>query len=185
MKTGRDVRNSRTKAELKKAEEELRESPSFKRALDTLKQTHAIVKNIAQRETTDNSWIVAPHALSPVISKNPEQHHRASSTEIVISYESSESQLTRMVDGKAYKYELVESAKRKKLFDIMRMSSGFIKRDKLRQLLDCPTNDAVYSMIKTFNQHAQTALRLKKIRIIEGKIGSGYRINPDVKIERV
>lgn len=107
-----------------------------------------------------------------------------SGTDIVITYDTMDNSLNRIVGGKTFSYDLSEDGKRKKLLDILSTKKGYTKTDELRDLLKCPTNQAVSKIVQTFNDYATNALRLKKIKMIQGKKGSGYRINLKIFLER-
>jgi hypothetical protein len=104
--------------------------------------------------------------------------------DIVIIYDTNDNSLNRVVGGKTFSYDLSEDGKRKKLLDILSTKKCYIKTDELRSLLKCPTNQAVAKIVQTFNDYATNALRLKKIKMIQGKKGSGYRIDPKIFLER-
>jgi len=106
-----------------------------------------------------------------------------SDSDILIIYDTSDSSLNRNINGKYFSYDLSEDGKRKKLLDILNDKKKYVKTDELRNLLDCPTNQAVAKIVQTFNDYATNALRLKNIKMIQGKKGSGYRINPKIVLE--
>jgi hypothetical protein len=105
-------------------------------------------------------------------------------TDIIVTYDTTDSSLNRIVGSKTFSYDLSEDGKRKKLLDILSTKKGYTKTDELRDLLKCPTNQAVSKIVQTFNDYATNALRLKKIKMIQGKKGSGYRINLKIFLER-
>lgn len=208
MKTGRDVRNNMSKAQLEKKRKELMESPIFKQAQKTLDNlnTHVQknVKPILDRMVEAHKQISTPYfgdtSISiPVAPRETTQQEilkelrilnqkkivqkQVASTEIVISYNSFEGMLTRIIDGKEYVYHFKNDTKRKKLFDTLRLKKTYLQRKELKVVLGSPTADAVSTMIKTFNDKVTLKLKLK-IRLIVAKAGSGYRINPSVIIER-
>ena len=107
-----------------------------------------------------------------------------SETDVVVIYDTIDNSLNRTIGGKTFSYDLSEDGKRKKLLDILSTKKGYIQTDELKNLLNCPTNPAVAKIVQTFNDYATNALRLKKIKMIQGKRGSGYRINPKIHIEK-
>jgi hypothetical protein len=106
-----------------------------------------------------------------------------SETDVVITYDTIDNSLNRNTGGKTFSYDLSEDGKRKKLLDILSTKKGYVQTDELRDSLKCPTNQAVAKIAQTFNDYATNALRLKKIKMIQGKKGSGYRINPKIVLE--
>ncbi len=106
------------------------------------------------------------------------------STEILIVYDRKDSCLNRSIEGKCFSYDLTEDGKRKKLLDTLLDRDAYVKTGELSKILKCPSNPAVAKMVQTFNEYAQHALHLKKVKLIEGKKGSGYRINPKIHIVR-
>jgi hypothetical protein len=106
-----------------------------------------------------------------------------SENDTVVIYDRTDNSLNRTIGGKTFSYDLSEDGKRKKLLDILSIKKGYVKTDELRDSLKCPTNPAVAKIVQTFNDYATNALRLKKIKMIQGKKGSGYRINPKIVLE--
>lgn len=211
LKTGRDARNTMSDAELEKKKKELMESPIFKQAqqaakdvteriqkvADTLKPVldrvaqarHQVSTSIFDQERVftaiaprENTQYAILKELRILNQKKPMQK-QVTTSEVVITYDTRENILMRIVDGKEYTYHFKNDAKRKKLFDTLRLKKSYLQRKELKVVLGSPTADAVSTMIKTFND--KVALKLKlKIRFIVAKAGSGYRINPSVIIER-
>lgn len=105
-------------------------------------------------------------------------------SDIVVIYDTSDISLNRIIDGKVYSYDITESAKRKKLIDLLIDKKGYMQTEDLRTLLDCPTSQAVAKIVQTLNDYACNMLKLKKIKLIDSKKGSGYRINPKIHIEK-
>jgi hypothetical protein len=104
--------------------------------------------------------------------------------EVVIFYDAQDGTLSRTIDSKEYTYNFKKEAKRKKLFDTLRLKKSFLQLKELKIVLGSPTTDSVSTMIKTLNGKVKLELHLK-INIIVSKPGFGYRINPNVIIERV
>ncbi len=102
--------------------------------------------------------------------------------EILITCNRSDNRLIRILDGKELTYDLNEVAKRKRILDILHDRGKYIKTAELKKLLDCPSTGAVSKLVHTFNVHVQRKLHLKKVELIQGKNGSGYRINPEVHV---
>lgn len=118
------------------------------------------------------------------LNKNTKKSARLHQDDTVIIYSTKDGSLDRNIGGKCFSYDLTENGKRKKLLDILLDTGTYIKTEKLRDFLDCPTNQAVAKIVQTFNDYASNSLRLKKIKVIDGKKGSGYRINPNIHIEK-
>lgn len=106
------------------------------------------------------------------------------SSDIVIVYETSDISLNRIIDGKFFSYDLSEGGKRKKLLDILLDKKVYVQTEELKNLLGCPTSQAVAKIVQTLNEYACNMLKLKKIKLIDSKKGSGYRINPKIHIEK-
>lgn len=104
--------------------------------------------------------------------------------DFVIVYDTNDVSLNRVIDGKVYSYDLSENGKRKRLLELLLDRKGYVKTEELKNLLDCPTTQAVAKIKQTFNDYACNTLKLKKIEIINSKKGSGYRINPKIHIEK-
>lgn len=109
---------------------------------------------------------------------------QAQSGDFVIIYDISDISLNRIVDGKVYSYDISENGKRKKIFDILLSRKGYVQTEELKNLLQCPSNPAVAKIVQTFNDYARNTLKLKKIKLVDSKKGSGYRINPKIHIEK-
>ncbi len=116
------------------------------------------------------------------LNKNTKKPIHPHQEDTVIIYSTKDGSLDRNIGGKCFSYDLTENGKRKKLLDILLDMGTYIKTEKLRDFLDCPTNQAVAKIVQTFNDYASNSLRLKKIKVIDGKKGSGYRINPNIHI---
>lgn len=102
--------------------------------------------------------------------------------EIVITYNTEENTLSRFIDGKLFSYDL--SGKRKKLFNIFKTQKRYVETADLKKELGCPTTSSVSKLVQAFNDSVKVSLNLKGIRLINGKSGFGYRINPRVHIEK-
>lgn len=113
-----------------------------------------------------------------------EKTTQVQNSDVVIVYETSDVTLNRVIDGKVYSYDISENGKRKKLLDLLLDKKGYIQTEDLRSLLDCPTNTAVAKIVQTFNDYACNTLKLKKLKLVDSKKGSGYRINPKIHIEK-
>lgn len=113
-----------------------------------------------------------------------EKTTQAQNTDVVIVYDTNDISLNRIIDGKVYSYDISENGKRKKLLDLLLNKKGYIQTEDLRTFLDCPTSQAVAKIVQTLNDYACNTLKLKKIKLIDSKKGSGYRINPKIHIEK-
>ncbi|MBU3668920.1 MAG: hypothetical protein FGM57_03050 [Candidatus Taylorbacteria bacterium] len=118
------------------------------------------------------------------LNKNTKKPTHPQQEDTVIIYNTKDGSLDRNMGGKYFSYDLSENGKRKKLLDILLEQDRYIKTEQLRTLLGCPTNQAVAKIVQTFNDYASNSLRLKKVKVIDGKKGSGYRINPNIHIEK-
>lgn len=116
-----------------------------------------------------------------ITKSNLENRH---SGEVVIAYDTEDGSLSRFIDGKNFSYGLTEDGKRKKLLDLLLNRRGYVKTDELRKLLDSPSSQAIAKLAQAINDNAKKSLRIQKIKIIEGKKVSGYRINPKVTIRK-
>jgi hypothetical protein len=103
----------------------------------------------------------------------------------VIIYDVGSGSLDRNLGGKTFSYDLTESGKRKRLLDVLLDRGTYVQTKELEEILSCPSSQAVAKIVQTFNDYAANTLRLqKKTKIIQGKKGSGYRINPKIHIEK-
>ena len=70
---------------------------------------------------------------------------------------------------------------------IMIVYTGFnyVTTEKVREHLKCPTNDSVSALKKAINRKIQFDLSLEDTEVLNGKQGSGYRINPKVTIKKL
>ncbi len=212
LKSGRNSYNAMSEAELEKKKKELMESPIFKQAQQTVRDVTERVQKVAdtlkpvfERVSQARQQMIAlqPNLLSDtlVIPTDNTQHlilkelrilnaeklvtKNHANTEIVISYNTQENSLMRVVDGTEYFYHFKDDAKRKRLFDILLLRKSYIQRKELKVLLGSPTADAISTMVKTLNEKVAQKLHLNKLKIVVAKSGSGYRINPNVIIQRV
>ena len=106
------------------------------------------------------------------------------SDEIVIVYNTIDSTLNREIDNKIFSYDLSEDGKRRKLLDYLYNEKKYVKTDDLKKYLSSPTSSAVAKIVKGLNEYTKNTLRLKNIKFIDSKKGSGYRINPKITIIR-
>ena len=98
-------------------------------------------------------------------------------------YDAVDGSLSRVLAGKNYSYDMTSDGKRKQLFEILFRARKYVKTDELRTELKCPSTQAVSKIAQTFNDYADNTLRLNGEKLIQGKKGSGYRLNPKVAIE--
>jgi len=117
------------------------------------------------------------------VNAKKEKVSQVQSSDVVIMYDTNDISLNRIIDGKVYSYDISENGKRKKLLDLLLNKKSYVQTEDLRSFLGCPTNPAVAKIVQTFNDYATNTLRLKKIKMIQGKKGSGYRINPKIVLE--
>lgn len=105
---------------------------------------------------------------------------KTNQNELVITYNTQDGSLDRIFGGKIFSYDLTEDGKRKRLIDLLVRDPSFVKTEKLKTYLNCPTTQAVAKIVQTLNDYAINTLRLKNTKLIQGKKGSGYRINPKI-----
>lgn len=98
-------------------------------------------------------------------------------------YDAGDGSLTRVLAGKNYSYDMTSDGKRKQLFEILFRARKYVQTDELRMELKCPSTQAVSKIAQTFNDYADNTLRLNGEKLIQGKKGSGYRLNPKIAIE--
>jgi hypothetical protein len=118
------------------------------------------------------------------LNKNHKRLLSSSQDSNVIIYDRDNGSLDRHLGDKLFSYDLTENGKRKKLLDLLLNKKGYIQTEDLKSLLGCPSNPAVAKIVQTFNDYACNTLKLKNLKLIDGKKGSGYRINPKIHIER-
>ncbi len=100
----------------------------------------------------------------------------------VIIYDTTNVSLDRHLGGKLFSYDLTENGKRKQLLEILLDRGTYVKTKELELML---SSSAVAKIVQTFNDYAINTLRLpRKTKLIQGKKGSGYRINPKIHIEK-
>lgn len=209
MKTGRDVRNNMSKAELEQKRQELMKNPVFKQAQKTLENfnTHMQknVKPVLDRIAQAHKQMHAPYVSDipfsiPVVRRDTTQQEilkelkilnrkkpaqkQIVRAEIVITYDAHDGILSRVIDGKTYSLNFRGTSKRKKLFEFFRQKKSYTPLKDLKVLLASPTHDSVSGMIKKLNDTVISELRLKKVKFIVNNPGLGYKINPDILIER-
>jgi DNA-binding response OmpR family regulator len=116
------------------------------------------------------------------LNKNHKRLLSSSQDSNVIIYDTTNGSLDRHLGGKLFSYDLTENGKRKQLLEILLDRGTYIKTKELELIL---SSSAVAKIVQTFNDYAINTLRLpKKTKLIQGKKGSGYRINPKIHIEK-
>jgi hypothetical protein len=115
------------------------------------------------------------------MNRNHKQLYASQESSGVIVYDTKSGSLDRNLGGKCFSYDLTENGKRKKLLDILLVRGGYVQTKELEDILE---STAVAKIVQTFNDYAVNALRLKGVKVIQGKKGSGYRINPKIHIEK-
>ncbi|MCC6323497.1 hypothetical protein IT400_01755 [Candidatus Nomurabacteria bacterium] len=119
------------------------------------------------------------------LNKNHKRLLSSSQDSNVIIYDRDNGSLDRHLGDKLFSYDLTENGKRKKLLETLLDRDAYIQTKDLQKILSCPSSQAVAKMVQTFNDYAINTLRLpKKTKLIQGKKGSGYRINPKIHIEK-
>ena len=116
------------------------------------------------------------------LNKNNKRLLSSSQDSNVIIYDTKNGSLDRNLGGKCFSYDLTENGKRKQLLEILLERGTYVKTKELELML---SSSAVAKIAQTFNDYAINTLRLpKKTKLIQGKKGSGYRINPKIHIEK-
>lgn len=116
------------------------------------------------------------------LNKNHKRLLSSSQDSNIIIYDTINGSLDRHLGGKLFSYDLTENGKRKQLLEILLDRDTYVKTKELESML---SSSAVAKIVQTFNDYAINTLRLpKKTKLIQGKKGSGYRINPKIHIEK-
>jgi ribonuclease D len=169
-------------------------SEQREKVLDTIRPTIERMAEISRSfiipET--NNYIMEKYEPTDVLilrelrelNKKQNQSKISSDTDILLTYDTADRSLNRNIGGKIFSYNLSEDGKRRNLLDIVYRKKVYVQTDELRNLLNCPTNQAVAKIVQTFNEKVVSSLRVKKTKMIQGKKGSGYRLNPKIVMER-
>jgi ribonuclease D len=169
-------------------------SEQREKVLDTIRPTIERMAEISRSfiipET--NNYIMEKYEPTDVLilrelrelNKKQNQSKISSDTDILLTYDTADRSLNRNIGGKIFSYNLSEDGKRRNLLDIVYRKKVYVQTDELRNLLNCPTNQAVAKIVQTFNEKVASSLRVKKTKMIQGKKGSGYRLNPKIVMER-
>lgn len=95
-------------------------------------------------------------------------------------YDSKEKILTRTIGERLLTTRFKGGeAKRLNLFERLKQAKSYIKTETLRDELNCPSTEAVRKIVQGINNKVFSDLNVKD-KIIEGRPGFGYRINPRV-----
>lgn len=134
-----------------------------------------------------NSISFRDHKLDVLneISKKLDSKFTQAPNEYIIIYNTKYSTLSRIVDGVELTCDLAENGKRKSFIDLLLKVRTYMTTEKVKEHLNCPTNDSVSALKKSINTKLQFELSLGTVKFLEGKQGSGYRINPKVTIQKV
>ena len=190
-------------ADFEKKQEEILSNPNLLSAKKAIEEYHekisSIVKNLQPtfdkiielhkvvREATKKEELVyigrpvEYQILDEIIKINKKNKYNPN--EIIVTYNIKNKSLDRYIDGRIFSCDLSE--KRDQLLDILIERETYVKTKDLKTFLKCPSPKAVSAMTKTFNDLANTALRLGGKKIIHGKQPDGYRINPKIIIEKM
>lgn len=107
--------------------------------------------------------------------------HEKNTSDLV--YDKKEKILSRTVPGIILQsHFMTGEAKRVHFFERLLRAKKYVGTEDLRVEFDCPTKEAVRKMVQGINNKLKEDLELKKPSVIQGKPGSGYRINPEVSI---
>lgn len=116
------------------------------------------------------------------LNKNHKRLLSSSQDSNVIIYDTRNGSLNRYLGNKLFSYDLTENGKRKQLLEILLDRGTYVKTKELESII---SSSAVAKIVQTFNDYAINTLRLpKKPKLIQGKKGSGYRINPKIHVEK-
>lgn len=85
-------------------------------------------------------------------------------------------------DGSILTYKF-KTGKRFQLFNELFFFGNYIQTAALAKELECPTTNAVMKMAEGINTQAKINLEIKE-KIIEGREGLGYRINPNFTVHK-
>lgn len=75
------------------------------------------------------------------------------------------------------------SKKRLSLLEVLLDSDGYVETSTLMDMLKCPTSSAVSKLAKGVNNRTKNKLQIKE-KLIDGRSGFGYRINPKIRIHK-
>lgn len=113
-------------------------------------------------------------------------HSSASTMNAELFYDPKSKELSRTILRKksVSAFEKIKGNKRKRLFErLLRAVGKFVKTEDLVEFLDCPDAQALTKIVQAINAKARRDLHIS--RLIEGRKGDGYRLNPDISIQRV
>lgn len=167
--------------------EDLRKAKTV--ALPIIEEMNQIHTENDAVEPTDDGVFINHHSVKHDIleelremNKNHRRLLTSQEDSNVIIYDTKNGSLNRHLGGKCFSYDLTENGKRKKLLEVLLNRESYVQTKELSLLVP---SSAVAKMVQTFNDYAISALRLdKKTKLIQGKKGSGYRINPKIHIEK-
>jgi len=183
----------------RKIQDEVLNSPSMKAAIETARQFSDTSKRIfaevqAEFPKKDTYFMTAPvppprpitareldsileKRLAPLEKKKPEV-----SSDIFLSYDRKNKELIREA-GKTLVLKFSGTGKRRDLFEIIFDADGFVDTETLMEKTGSPSFNAVSKLTQGINSRVISDLKLKK-KLIEGREGFGYRINPEITIHR-
>lgn len=119
------------------------------------------------------------------INKNHKRLLSSQEDSNVIIYNTKNGSLNRYLGGRCFSYNLSENGKRKKFLDVLLKRGVYMQTKELEIILSCPSAQAVAKIAQSFNDYVGNTLKLAdNIKIIKGKNGSGYHINPKICIEK-
>lgn len=99
-------------------------------------------------------------------------------------YDFNEKILTRTVPGKVLSSRFKGGeAKRVNLFEKLVKAKKFVETRSLQEELGCPTTEAVRKLAQGINNKIRNDLNIEE-KVIEGRLGFGYRINPQIAVHR-
>ncbi len=165
--------------------------PSFEAFRNAIKPVLENIKNI--KETRENRF--SPEVFLSTkdlqlrelkdINKKLNSRVTQAPSEYIIIYNTKYNTLSRIVDGVELTCDLSENGKRKSFIDLLHKARTYITTEKVKEHLNCPTGDSVSALKKSINTKLQFELSLGTVKVLEGKQGSGYRINPKITIQKV
>jgi hypothetical protein len=148
---------------------------------------NSIIQN--KKSERESAMFIIPrdHRLEVLneINKKLENKLPQAPNEFIITYNIRSNTLSRIIDGVELSCDIAESGKRKLLLDLLISARAYVLPETLRIKLESQTNDAVSALKKAINTKLKRELSLGDVGVIEGKQGSGYRINPLIHIKQV
>ncbi len=119
--------------------------------------------------------------VSYMLIQNPQKIRAQSETSLATVYLNNAGDLWRE-PKEGHCYQIGESSNRHKIIRLLLEDADYRPTSDIATKLDNVSNVEVSEMIGKINHNVLARLKLSQGRFIEGKKGSGYRINPKYKI---